>query len=257
MREIADILMSLLPQNDVVFPAALAFGTYGVRFIAFAALAFFTVDPSRNPDVGYNSMERPAGFDLALNIRRELRQSLVTLCVLTTVFTAFFGYGWLASSQLYHSIDDYPRWWFLASIPVMIFLHDTFFYWLHRTLHTRLLFERFHRPHHASVFTTAFTAYSFGWQEALAEALIVLAIIFIMPIHPAAFVIFQTLSIAYNVYGHCGRELLPQGLRNHWLGRAMNSPTLHSHHHRFSNGNYSFYFTFWDRVMGTLVQSRK
>ena len=44
--------------------------------------------------------------------------------------------------------------------------------------------------------------------EAVGEALIVTAIIYLVPVHPLAFVIFQTISTAYNVYGHCGRVCL-------------------------------------------------
>jgi sterol desaturase/sphingolipid hydroxylase (fatty acid hydroxylase superfamily) len=136
----------------------------------------------------------------------------------------------------------------------MVLLHDTFFYWLHRAMHTRLLFERVHRLHHESLYPTAFAAYSFSWIEATAEALIVTAIMYIIPAHPLALLIFQTISTAYNVYGHCGREFYPQGMDHHWLGRWLNTSTLHAHHHHRGRGNYSFYFTFWDRLMGTLEE---
>ena len=246
--------MSLISDHDILIPASVAFVTYGIRFIVFAAIAFFALDPSRLPRWGRNCVERPARFDVALNVRRELRQSLSTLCMLTAIFALLYGYGLLAASQLYRNINDYPLWWFWLSIPVLVLLHDTFFYWLHRALHTRWLFAHVHRQHHESLFPTAFTAYSFGWQEALAEALIVAVLIFLVPVHPVAFVSFQTLSIAYNVYGHSGRDLLPLSVSSHWLGRWLNTSTMHAQHHRYSNGNYSFYFSVWDHLMGTLKQ---
>ena len=49
----------------------------------------------------------------------------------------------------------------------------------------------------------------------MGEALIVTAIIYLVPVHPLAFVIFQTISTAYNVYGHCGREFWPRGMASH------------------------------------------
>jgi sterol desaturase/sphingolipid hydroxylase (fatty acid hydroxylase superfamily) len=36
-----------------------------------------------------------------------------------------------------------------------------------------------------------------------------------------------------------------------WLNRS----TFHNDHHRLFRGNYGLYFTFWDRVMGTLREA--
>jgi len=87
--------------------------------------------------------------------------------------------------------------------------------------------------------------------EAVGEALIVVAILYIIPVHPLAFLIFQTFSTAYNVYGHCGREFYPAGMPSHWLGRWLNTSTAHAVHHSAGHYNYSFYFMFWDRLMKT------
>jgi lathosterol oxidase len=102
------------------------------------------------------------------------------------------------------------------------------------------------------VYPTAFTAYSFSFGEAFAEALIVTLIVYIIPVHPLAILIFQTFSTAYNIYGHCGREFFPQHAESHWLAKWFNTSTLHAHHHRHGHGNYGFYFSFWDRLMRTL-----
>ena len=105
--------------------------------------------------------------------------------------------------------------------------------------------------HHRSLYPTSFAAYSFHPSEALAEALIVTAIIFVLPVHPLAFLIFQTISTAYNVYGHCGREFYPAGTASHWLGRWLNTAGAHAAHHVHNRGNYGLYFLFWDRLMGS------
>lgn len=230
-----------------------AFVLYGLRFVLFACAAFALTDPSRRRRLGRAHLPlRPSTFRVAPNVRRELVHSLLSLTVFALVNAALYGFGLLRYSQLYLRFDDHPSWWFWASIPVMVLLHDTLFYWMHRAMHTRLLFAPVHLLHHRSVCPTAFAAYSFSWSEALGEALIVTAIIYLIPVHPLAFFIFQTLSTAYNVYGHCGAEFYPPGMRDHWLGRWLNTSTLHEQHHRRAHGNYSFYFTFWDRVCGTL-----
>jgi lathosterol oxidase len=244
--------MSLMPEHPFLYPALFAALLYGLRFWVFALVAFFLFDPSRRRRLGRAHPARPANFAVAPNIARELGHSLVMVGMIGVVNGLLFGYGLLSSSQLYFRITDHPTWWFWASIPAMLVLHDTLFYWLHRAMHTKLLFARMHLLHHRSIYPTAFAAYSFSWSEALAEALIVTAIIYIIPVHPLALLIFQTISTAYNVYGHCGAELYPAKTGEHWLGRCLNTSSLHEHHHRSGRGNYSFYFTFWDRLMGTL-----
>ena len=58
--------------------------------------------------------------------------------------------------------------------------------------------------------------------------------------------------IVYNVYGHLGYELYPKGFSRHWLGKWINTSVSHNQHHQYFKGNYSLYFTFWDRWMGTM-----
>lgn len=130
-------------------------------------------------------------------------------------------------------------------------IHQGLFYWIHRAMHLRAFFAVMHRVHHQSVYPTAYAAYSFHPTEAVAEALIVTAIIFIIPVHPLAFIIFQTISTAYNVYGHCGREFYPMGMASHWLGRWINTSSAHAVHHGKGHFNYGLYFLFWDRWMKT------
>jgi Delta7-sterol 5-desaturase len=39
---------------------------------------------------------------------------------------------------------------------------------------------------------------------------------------------------------------------DHPLGRRLNTSIYHNQHHESFHGNYSLYFTFWDRWCGTL-----
>lgn len=244
--------MLLLPQYDFLYPTVYAFILYGGRFFATAGIAYFFADPSRPKPLGRPHIVRPSGFKIDPHLRREIYHSLLTASVFAVVTGSLYGYGIVHASMAYFNYDQYPAWWFWISIPAMLLLHDTLFYWLHRAMHSKLLFTRIHLLHHRSVYPTAFAAYSFSLTEAILEALIVTAIIFIIPVHPLAFLIFQTISTAYNVYGHCGREFYSHSAVNHWLFKWCNKAALHAHHHRHARGNYSFYFTFWDRALGTL-----
>jgi len=81
----------------------------------------------------------------------------------------------------------------------------------------------------------------------------VLLLLFVIPIHPLAYIAFQTISTLHSVYAHCGREFAPK----RWLlgsaGKFINFSVHHYHHHRYAKDNYGLYFVFWDRLMGTLA----
>jgi sterol desaturase/sphingolipid hydroxylase (fatty acid hydroxylase superfamily) len=47
-------------------------------------------------------------------------------------------------------------------------------------------------------------------------------------------------------------KLYPRALSRHWLGRWINTSVAHNIHHAKARYNFSWYFLFWDRVMGTL-----
>jgi lathosterol oxidase len=189
-------------------PFVFAVVIYGVRYVVMATAGFIAAKAG----LGRAHAGAPAVFDAWRNVQRELAYSLVTVLAFGLINAAQFGWGWVEHSQIYLDLSAYPAWWFWFSIPVMLALHDTFFYWLHRAMHTRWLFRLTHLVHHKSVYPTAYAAYSFHPAEAFGEAFIVVAIIYMVPVHPLAFLIFQTISTAYNVYGHCGREFYPRGM---------------------------------------------
>jgi lathosterol oxidase len=76
--------------------------------------------------------------------------------------------------------------------------------------------------------------------------------LFTIPIHYLHFIIFFLFSIIYNVYGHLGFELYPAGFNRTSIGKWINTSVSHNQHHQYFKGNYGLYFTFWDRMMGTL-----
>ena len=139
--------------------------------------------------------------------------------------------------------------WYLAAI---LLAHDTWFYWTHRAMHTPLLFRTFHRFHHLTITPTAWTAYSFAIPEAALMYLF-------MPIwfslvatpFPVVFAFLATM-ILRNAMGHAGLELHPRGWASHPLLKWISTTTHHDMHHGTSfNHNFGFYFTWWDKLMGT------
>ena len=185
------------------------------------------------------------------DIRREMGWSLLTALIYgavgtLTIWLTKFGHG-----HLYRKIEDYGWVWFWCSIVVTIFVHDAYFYWTHRMMHHPRLYRWFHRVHHESVNPSPWAAYAFGPLEAMMQVMIFPLIVFTIPIHPYAFMIFMVWQIVWNVIGHTGFEYHPKWLMDSWISKFINTPTNHIQHHEKFRGNYSLYFNIWDRLMGT------
>ncbi len=152
----------------------------------------------------------------------------------------------------YTDINQYSKAYFYLAFIIMIFIHDTYFYWIHRLMHHKNLFKIFHAVHHKSINPSPLAAYAFHPLEAIAESGIFVLLLLIMPLHDYHLLVFFICSLAYNVYGHLGFELYPKGFSRNWFGKWLNTSVNHNLHHQYFKGNYGLYFTFWDRIMGTL-----
>ncbi|MES2921939.1 MAG: sterol desaturase family protein [Verrucomicrobiota bacterium] len=184
-------------------------------------------------------------------IRREMLYSASSVVIFSAVGAITIlaaRQGW---TQLYIRRADHSIAWFWGSIACAIVLHDTWFYWTHRLMHHRKLFRFFHRVHHLSHNPSPWAAYAFGPAEAVVQASIFPLVIFVLPIHPAAFGIFMIWQITHNIVGHTGFEIHPRWLIDSWLGKILNTPTNHAMHHEKLRGNYGLYFNVWDRFMKT------
>jgi sterol desaturase/sphingolipid hydroxylase (fatty acid hydroxylase superfamily) len=155
-------------------------------------------------------------------------------------------------TTFYERIDDYGTLYFILAFPLMLIMHDTYFYWVHRLMHHPKLFRWVHLVHHKSTNPSPWAAYAFHPVEAIIESLIFVIFLFTIPVHTIHLTFFFVISLVYNVYGHLGFELYPKGFNKHWLGKWINTSVSHNQHHQFFKGNYGLYFTFWDRMMGTL-----
>lgn len=155
-------------------------------------------------------------------------------------------------TQLYPAIADRGWFYYVALYPVLFFVHDAYFYWIHRFMHHPRLFKWFHLVHHRSTNPSPWAAYAFHPFEAMLEVGIFALFLFLFPIHRTHLMIFFLLSILYNVYGHLGWELYPKGFHKTRVGRWINTSVAHNQHHKYFTGNYGLYFLIWDRWMGTL-----
>lgn len=144
----------------------------------------------------------------------------------------------------------------LVQVAVIILAHDAYFYWMHRALHHKKLFRATHLHHHRSRTPTPWTAYSFSVWEAITEAAFVPLFLLVTSLMGVAYaglalLFFIWIMIIRNVMGHAGVELHPAGwVDTPWLD-WISTTTHHDLHHSEGNHNFGFYFTWWDRWMGT------
>lgn len=178
---------------------------------------------------------------------RSLRTVVVFSAVGTTVFLAYR----LGLNRFYEAPGEYGWPWLVASFPVLLVLHDAWFYWTHRLLHHRRVFTGVHRTHHLSVAPTTWAAYSFSVPEAFVQALFLPVVLLVVPLHSSVVFAWLLWMVLRNVMGHSGMELLPRRWLAGWWGRWMTTTLHHEMHHAYGHTNYGLYFTWWDRWCGT------
>lgn len=217
-----------------------------LRYVVFASAVYFPVRWMRERLAPRKIQE---SFPKAADYRREVGFSFGTFIVFG--FTGVFVHLVRDHTLLYLDIHEYPLWWFFLSIPVALVVHDTYFYWTHRMMHHPKLFKAMHLVHHRSTNPSPWASFAFHPLESVVESGILIVLVFLMPIHFGAIVIFLLIMTAENVVGHLGYEFFPAWLTRSPIGKWLNTGTNHNMHHRYFEGNYGLYFRWWDVWMGT------
>lgn len=190
-------------------------------------------------------------------MKHELLYSFYSIIIFSLLLIAAYLLYINGHSTIYTDIGRYGYGYFFLSILMMVVLHDTFFYWVHRLLHTKWFLKNIHSVHHRSANPTPLASNSFHPGEALILGLFVFPLITIWPVHVLALLVFNTIVVVTNVVGHLGFEFIPQRLRNGLPGKFISSATYHNLHHQKSTRNFGLYFTFWDRLMKTAQHEKK
>ena len=182
---------------------------------------------------------------------REFKNSLRTALIFGSTGSVIFITTALGYSQIYGNLQDLGWAWWWASLGLIIVLHDAWFYWTHRLLHRPWWFAKVHSVHHQSVHPTPWAAYSFHPVEAIIQAMYMVTVVHVMPLHPAVLFIFMTWMNLRNAVGHSAYELMPWRACTTGPLRWLVTNSHHHFHHAVGQGNFGLYFTWWDRWMGT------
>ncbi len=176
----------------------------------------------------------------------EIKYSLITFCVYSLGIWAFLFWLKNGYTKNYTEISDYGILYFIISIFLMIIMHDTYSYWIHRLMHRKILFKYTHLLHHKFKNPSPWSAFAFHPFESILTMGIIPIIIFTIPWHNMALVLFITCMIFYDTFVHLGYNI--KGMK---IFKFQNTPMDHDVHHQNSKFNFGLYFTFWDRIMGT------
>lgn len=185
-------------------------------------------------------------------MRREIGWSLASAAIYG-IPAGIVAWGWQERgwTRIYTDVADYPLWWLPLSLLAFLLLHDTWFYWTHRWMHQPRLFRIAHAVHHESRPPTAWAAMSFHPVEAVTGAIVIPALVFIIPIHVAMLGLVLAIMTVMGVGNHMGWEMFPRAIVHGPAGKWLITATHHEKHHAAYRGNYGLYFRFWDKICGT------
>lgn len=220
-----------------------------LRYLMFSGVAYIVFYIWRRPALCRFKIQ-PA-FPKSTTVRTELLFSMITILIFALAFYGIVFSPLRAYTLIYTDFHEYSVIYFVLSFVLVILIHDTYFYWIHRLMHWRTIFKYVHHIHHRSHNPTPLAAFSFHPIEAVLEIGFLPIIVFILPIHNLVLLLFGIYMILHNVVGHLGFELFPERFGNSRLFRWINTSTHHNMHHHYGVGNYGLYFNLWDRLAGT------
>jgi len=187
--------------------------------------------------------KRAPSHEAIRDIKSSMGQLTITsLCLSLGLFAQAKGWTLFAPVEL--------SWW---SVPVFfvvsLILHDTWFYWGHRILHTKM-FYRFHKPHHMTITPTVWSNDAGSSVDTLFAHSYYALVLFVLPIPPLVFLGHRVFDQVSAAIGHCGYEhFASASARKPW---PLLCTLYHDQHHQYFVYNYANYFSFWDRLCGTI-----
>ena len=226
-----------------IFLSALAMTVIvGARYLASSGI-FAWLTNRRLP--GYHAK-------LGAQIHREIGWSLASAAIYG-VPAGIVAWGWQERgwTRIYTDWDAMPLWYLPVAPLLYLLLHDSWFYWTHRLMHRPAWFRAMHAVHHASRPPTAWAAMSFHPWEAITGAVVIPALVFLVPIHVAMLGVVLLVMTVMGVTNHMGWEMFPRQLVHSPLGGWLITASHHQRHHEEYRCNYGLYFRFWDRLCGT------
>ena len=227
------------------------FALISLRYFIIAGFAFLICYVFLKNKIAHKKIQ--LRFPVFKDYQREILYSFLTIIIFSFIPFIFLGNKDIRKyTTFYTDVNQYGRTYFWLAFPLMLLMHDTYFYWTHRLMHHPKLFNVFHLLHHKSTNPSPWAAFAFHPLEAFVEIGIFLVLLFTIPIAQFHLFFFFLFMMLYNVYGHLGWELYPANFQRTVIGKWINTSVNHNQHHQYFKGNYGLYFLWWDRWMNTI-----
>ena len=178
---------------------------------------------------------KPPGEEL---LRRATPDVLIGQLLFAPVLAFVVFPAWTAMGGAFGA--DPPTVQVLAwQLVACIVIQDTTFYWSHRTLHTKWLFQKIHRKHHDFRYVRGVSAeYAHPVEMILNVSSTMLGPI-LLAVHPWTIALWLGIRTWETMEAHSGYAFTALASR-------------HAYHHLYaSRGCLGSFFGMWDRLMGT------
>jgi len=213
--------------------------TYAIFFGALALLAIFEMVVALRAEGAMRGRRWPANF---------------ALTVINIVVMGVLPLGAVASADLARSMQF--GLFNLVDAPFVVVLAATFLIrslasWVvHFAMHNIPLLWRIHRVHHTDTHLDVSTTVRFHPFEFLVSAPVVIAIVMLCGLPPAAVMLFELFDAGVAVFSHANIRL--PGWLERIVGSLIVTPNMHRIHHstfeRETNSNYGATLVIWDRL---------
>lgn len=194
----------------------------------------------------YAPLKSMARFKMNLGVRTKghAKEILPTL----SSFAVLYGCLLLIAEVPFSKLST---WQYILSFPLIVLVHDAYFYWTHWLMHKSKFVYRFHKQHHTSSDATPLDVLAFHPVEAFVHFIFFAVYPMIIPTELSVMQFMFVWMLVCNSAGHLPYEFYPKFLYDFPVIRQFNAATHHQMHHKYYTTNFSIYYNWWDRWMGT------
>jgi sterol desaturase/sphingolipid hydroxylase (fatty acid hydroxylase superfamily) len=235
------------PANFLLISGILLIGIF-LRYLALAWIYHELVYKKLGDQQPYRRLHQQVKLG---QVRREIWYSFLGAIIFAIAGTVMLICWQRGYTQLYTTLSVWDLLWIPLSFFAALFIHETYYYWLHRWMHRPKVLHRFHHTHHNSLYTSSFTSFSFHPIEAGLQAIFLPVLVLVLPMHFFVLIALLVIMSVTAVINHAGVEVYPSSAVKSSPAKWIIGATHHDMHHLKYRCNYGLYFTFWDHWMGT------
>ena len=121
--------------QDILMKFAHSFRENSIRYLSFSIPIFlFFYVWKKQAFFKYKIQQK---FPENKHILREIGYSFLTIAIFSTVGTLIFILRKHGYTKIYTNFSDHSVAYFIFSVVLFIVMHDTYFYWSHRLMHSK------------------------------------------------------------------------------------------------------------------------